>query len=394
MARRPLQMIALAMAAVLAVAAAARADYRISGHGYGHGVGMSQYGALGVARETRHTYRWILSHYFPGTRRATVPSAPVRVRLKVATAARVTLASLATDARGRQVRLRGTHVYRFVPWSDDGLEIQDRSAGVTRAHVHAPVRISGPDPLRVIGLAENGVTDGRYRGAIVLERDAAQVLVVDRVWLESYLRGVVPAEMPAAWPAQALRSQAVVARSYALTSRRPAEPFDVYADTRSQAYRGVTGEAATTDDAVRATGGIVLTYGSAVARTLFHSSSGGRTASAQEIFGGAPVPYEISVDDPYDRISPYHDWTVVLTDAEVAEHLAPVLLGDLVDIQVVALSSTGRAATVRVVGTLGSVDVPGTRARSLLGLRSSWFAATRARAGSCSRGSCSSSLRR
>lgn len=369
--------IAALLAAVLAVAPAARADYTISGHGYGHGVGMSQYGALGWARETRHTYRWILARYFPGTVRATAPAARVRVRLKEATAARVTLATLATDARGREVSLRADHVYRFVPWSDDGLEVQDRTAGTTRAHLHAPVRVTAPSPIRVIGLAENGVTDGRYRGAIVLSRDAAQVLVVDDAVLESFLRGVVPAEMPAAWPAEALRAQAVVARSYALTSLRAAEPFDVYADTRSQAYRGVAGEAAASTAAVRATERVVLTYGGRVAHTLFHSSSGGRTASAQEIFGGAPVPYEVSVDDPYDRLSPYHDWTVVITEAEAARELVPVLQGDLVDVQVVALTPSGRAATVRVTGTLGATDITGTTARRLLGLRSSWFAISR-----------------
>ena len=153
------------------------------------------------------------------------------------------------------------------------------------------MRLTGPAPLRVLGAADNGVKDGRYRGAIVLRRDAAQVLVVDDAGLEDYLLGVVPAEMPASWPAEALRSQAVVARSYALTSRSPVEPFDVFADTRSQVYRGVDAESPRSTDAVRATGGIVLMFGTTVARTLFHSSSGGRTASADEVFGGAPVPY-------------------------------------------------------------------------------------------------------
>src|SRR5204862_71244 len=80
-------------------------------------------------------------------------------------------------------------------------------------------------------------SDGRYRGAIVLQRAAAEVLVVDDAGLEPYLQGVVPAEMLTNCPAEALRTQAVAARSYALTSRRAREPFDVYADTRPQVYR-------------------------------------------------------------------------------------------------------------------------------------------------------------
>ena len=362
----------------LAVAAPdARADYRIAGHGYGHGVGLAQYGAMGYARETRHTYRWILSRYFPGTRRASAPAARMRVRLKQASAVRVTLATLARGAGGRRVTLSRAHTYRFLPWTTDGLVVTDRTTGRTRAHLHAPVRLTGPAPLRVIGAAENGVSSGRYRGAMVLSRAATQVLAVDDVSLESYLQGVVPAEMPASWPAEALRSQTVVARSYALTSRRPAEPFDVFADTRSQVYRGVSAENPRSTDAVRKTRAIVLMFGSSVARTLFHSSSGGRTASAEEVFGGAPVPYLRSVDDPPDHVSPYHDWTVKLSDAEAAQQLRPVLEGELLDVQVVARTASGRAATVRVTGTLGAIDVPGTTARALLGLRSTWFTITR-----------------
>ena len=81
--------------------------------------------------------------------------------------------------------------------------------------------------------------NGVYRGRMVLSRDGRAVLAVNSVGLEQYLYGVVPAEMPASWPAEALKAQAVVARSYALRSRRPSEPYDVFADVRSQVYRGV-----------------------------------------------------------------------------------------------------------------------------------------------------------
>ena len=134
-----------------------------------------------------------------------------------------------------------------------------------------------------------------------------------------------------------------------------------------------------TTNAVLATRAVVLTYGSTIARTLFHSSSGGRTAAVEEVFGGSPVAYLRSVDDPYDTLSPHHRWSVALTGADAARQLAPVLEGDLLDLQVVALTPSGRAGVVRVVGTLGTVDVPGTTARTLLGLRSSWFAVTRSR---------------
>ena len=363
---------------VLVTAPAARADYRISGHGYGHGVGLAQYGAMGYAKETRHTVPLdplaLLPRHDPrhGAEGADAGAAQAGRRR-----ARRARHALMRGGDGRTVTLSRTHSYRFEPWGTDGLAVTDRTTGRSRAHMHAPVRLTGPAPLRVLGVADNGVKDGRYRGAIVLRRDAAQVLVVDDAGLEDYLLGVVPAEMPASWPAEALRSQAVVARSYALTSRSPVEPFDVFADTRSQVYRGVDAESPRSTDAVRATGGIVLMFGTTVARTLFHSSSGGRTASADEVFGGAPVPYLRSVEDPPDHVSPYHDWTVTLSDEAMALGLRPVLQGDLLDVQVVARTASGRAATVRVTGTLGTTDVPGTTARQLLALRSTWFTVTR-----------------
>ena len=106
------------------------------------------------------------------------------------------------------------------------------------------------------------------------------------VGLEPYLWGVVPDEMPDEWPAEALRAQAVVARSYALAVRRSSGPFDLYPDVRSQVYGGVAAEEASTTAAVNATAGRVLLYGGKVATTFFFSTSGGRTASVEDAWRG------------------------------------------------------------------------------------------------------------
>ncbi len=149
--------------------------------------------------------------------------------------------------------------------------------------------------------------------------------------------------MPATWPAEALKAQAVVARSYALRSRRPGERFDVYADTRSQVYRGITGEVAPRPAAVRATRALAVLFGAEVAQTFFHSTSGGRTAGNEEGFGGGvPLPYLRPVEDPYDTLSPYHTWTVTLDDREAQRKLASVREGDLDGLEVSATTPTGR----------------------------------------------------
>ena len=356
-------------------APASAASWRFDGHGWGHGVGLAQYGAMGYARDGHRNGTWILAHYYPGTTIATRPAARIRVRLAASPTTQLTSATLARGADGRRVALSSARAYGVSIWEGGPLlRIADAHTGRGLAHLQGPVRITGATPVRLMGTAENGVRDGRYRGALVLSPDAANVLAVDDVDLEQYLDGVVASEMPSSWPPAALRAQAVAARSYALAGLRPGEAFDVYSDTRSQMYRGVTGEAAASTTAVNATRRQALTFGGRVANALFSASSGGRTAANEEIFPSAdPVPYLRSVDDPYDRLSPYHDWSVTLTAASAATHLGALVSGDLVGLSVATTTPTGRAATVRITGSLGVRDVPSGTVRSLLGLRSTWF---------------------
>jgi SpoIID/LytB domain protein len=176
--------------------------------------------------------------------------------------------------------------------------------------------------------------------------------------------------MPFDWLPEALKAQAVVARSYALATRRSGA-FDLYPDTRSQVYLGVEHEKPSTNAAVSATAGQVVLYQGLVAKTYFFSTSGGRTASAEDVWG-EPVPYLVSVPDPYDTISPHHDWgPFVFTGAKLAKALK--LKGQsVVDLQP-EVNSSGRIKVLDVVGTKSTVAVPGADVRKKLGLRSTWF---------------------
>ena len=185
-----------------------------------------------------------------------------------------------------------------------------------------PLTFTSKQPLVVNGKP--------YRGKIRVLGDGKTLQVIDVLGLEAYLKGVVPAEMPSAWSPEALKAQAVAARSYALANLAKGKDYDLYADTRSQVYGGLDAEVPATNDAVDATKGEVVLYNGKVANTLFFSTSGGRTASAAETTGIA-VPYLVSVADPYDTASPYHDWGPVLFDAaKVAKQLKlPAPLADL-----------------------------------------------------------------
>jgi len=177
--------------------------------------------------------------------------------------------------------------------------------------------------------------------------------------------------MPSKWPADALEAQAVAARSYALANLTKQRDFDLYADTRSQVYGGVGAESAPASDAITVTKGQVVLWHGKVANTLFFSTSGGRTASAEEATGTA-VPYLVSVADPYDTASPVHDWGPVLYDgAKVAKQLKlPAPLADLT----IATGPSGRATSVTAVAADDSqATVTSSQFRALLELRSTWF---------------------
>ena len=129
--------------------------------------------------------------------------------------------------------------------------------------------------------------------------------------------------MPDTWPAEALKSQAIVARTYALTHMLGGGDFDVYPDTRSQVYGGIAAESDSAREAVNGTAGEVVLYKGELAQTFFFSSSGGRTANVQDVWNGSkPTPYLVSVPDPYDTLSPYHDWGPLKIECAAARQAA------------------------------------------------------------------------
>jgi stage II sporulation protein D len=179
--------------------------------------------------------------------------------------------------------------------------------------------------------------------------------------------------MPTDWPLEAVKAQSVAARSYAYRSLRPGSVYDVFADTRSQMYGGVLSETPAGNRAVTETGNLVVRDAAGIAQTFFFSTSGGRTAAVEEVWRSDPIAYLKSVEDPYDHISPYHTWEARLSDGDAQRKLRSVLSGELEAVEVASTTPSGRAATVKVVGTRGERTVDAATIRTLLGLRSTWF---------------------
>jgi stage II sporulation protein D len=219
-----------------------------------------------------------------------------------------------------------------------------------------------------------GVRNGLYRGALLISASGSAMTVVNALDLEDYVRGVVSAESPSAWPVEALKAQAVAARTYALTTHAGGSAFDQYADTRSQVYRGVAAETPNTDAAVTATAGQVVTFGGQPVTTYFFSTSGGETEDVQNVFVGSdPKPWLKAVEDPFDNVSPRHRWGPYrFTASQVQRKLRRYLRGSFRRIKVVQRGVSPRVVRAQVVGTGGATDVTGPQLRSAFGLYDTW----------------------
>lgn len=337
--------------------------FLVGGHGYGHGVGMGQWGAQGYALHD-YSYDQILAAYYPGTTLGETSVSSIRVLL----------------ASGKK-QLTISSRKPITVEDGDGFD-HTLPAGKTTFTPRLELPVDGgpaqalTPPLTFSPATGSTLTLGRrYRGQIVVDVPSKRLRAINVLPLQQYLYGVVPAEMPSAWLSAALDAQAVASRSYALASRKATAPFDVYADGRSQAYLGVSAETLAGKQAVDDTAGQVLLYGDNVADTLFSSSTGGRTQSAADAFGPPGRPYLVSVKDPYDSISPYHDWGPVAVPAKTLGRALGVA-GRVVD-ATVRRNASRRVKTLSLTsvsrGTEHTSSVTGAATASALALRSTWF---------------------
>jgi len=356
------------------------------GRGYGHGVGMSQYGARGRALAGQDAAT-ILAHYYHGTTPGTTdPTRPVRILVLHAFKPTATAPLRiygrggawsidgvpATFPRDAQLRVtKRTTGLRLVIRNLAGTLLLDRTVKTT-VRVRAGAVAGG----RIQVWSKPGTFD-RYRGVIRLRSTATGIDAINETQLDLYLRGVVPAEMPATWPVEALRAQAIAARSYAAHRLHPKTGFyDLYDDSRTQVYRGSLGEKAATNAIVTGTAGQVLRNGTAFANTLFHSTGGGATEDNENVFTGAagqivagPVSYLRGSTDrapdgaPYDADAPRAEWK---TAAYTLDQLSTIFgtdprtdVGSLAGLDLSNVGVSGRLISVRLVGSLGTRTVSG-----------------------------------
>jgi len=372
--RRVLLLTALAPVTLLAPAASADAATRhiVNGRGFGHGIGMSQYGAYGYAKNGR-SYRRILAHYYQGTKLQSRRTQRVRVLIQ-AGRSRARFRGAKRMGIGRRLDPRHTYTVRR---SSGGRVALLRSNGSLIGRYRSGMSVvAGRNGIRLFGGGINGVGSGRYRGSFQFRSSGGGVTSINRLTLDPYVRGVIAAEMPSSWHYEALKAQAVAARSYAIATSKRGGTFDQYPDQRSQVYTGIRGETRRTDRAVRRTSGQVVTYRGRVATTYFFSTSGGRTENVENVFYGSdPKPYLVSVEDRFESFAPKHRWRMSFSSGEMDRALgAP---GGFVRLEAIRRGVSPRIVTARIVGTAGSKRIKGYPLRFALGLYDSWIRITR-----------------
>ncbi len=357
------------------------------GRGWGHGVGMSQHGARGRALAGQSAAE-ILAHYYAGTTLGSIdPATPIRV---------LVLTGFAATAGNPAIVLG-----RGGAWTIDGIAatfpadakltlaptapgattwaLQIVSSGGTQLHA---ATVSGSVALRPAGASSLLQLESRsssydtYRGVLRIHLSTT-VRVVNELGVDAYLRGVVPVEMPSSWPAEALKAQAIAARSYAARRLRPGEStYDVFDDTRSQVYRGVEGEAASTNAVIAATSGGVLRSGTSIANALFHSTGGGATEHNENVFVSAsgkivagPVSYLRGSPDrapdgsSYDAGAPLATWK---SASYSRDELSVILgkdprtnVGSIIRLDLSRRGVSGRLISVTLVGAAATKTVSG-----------------------------------
>ncbi len=230
------------------------------------------------------------------------------------------------------------------------------------------------------------VFNSRYEGNIRVVRMAnGKFTAINTLGVEDYLKGVIGREMSPDCPIEALKAQAIAARSHALFSAEDAldAPYDLVANI-SQAYRGIDERTRRLLEAVDATRNEVITYKGALVPTFFHASCGGHTASIQEVWNtmiqkdAHPSPMPPSVYCPACAATAHFQWVADLTPSAFTQKMRSwgSKIGDLLRVKVMGKTESGRVSQILLVGTRGEEEMTAEKLRSLIGynvLKSGFF---------------------
>jgi SpoIID/LytB domain protein len=357
-------------------------SFTIRGAGWGHGWGMSQYGAYGAARKGV-SWKQILAFYYRGTRLSTLPSG---TKIKVWVTADNDNSLRVLPASGLAVSDTAGHRYtvpigaKYTSWrigrSGAGYRLSYRTSSgtyVTKSTGLTTGTWSFSTHSKIVKVVLPNGSVRPYRGIVALIKRGAGWRTVNNVLLEDYVKGVVPAEMPTSWAPDAVRAQAVAARSYAVRLQKFAgnSGYDICDTTACQVYRGMAGETSGGNAAVTATTGTIVTYRGVVALTQFASSNGGHSARGD-------YSYLAAQRDPYDGVIKSQAWTRTLSASSISRVWPSV--GTVKQLQITSRDGAGtwggRVRAIKIIGTARSTTVSGSTFQRMFGMRSLLYTVT------------------
>lgn len=380
----PLVAFAVAATLVAPTGAAAQTTFTFYGSGYGHGIGMSQWGAFGLAK-SGWSAEDILAHYYTDTEIGSFDlGEPLRVGLGTGRASvriQATSADVPLSVGDAEVAtVPAGEAWTVVPSGTAGFEIRDASgtsvAGPVGSTTDRLTATLDGSPVKL----ESGRTfaRGTLEFGLHLCGKVCSIRLVVVLDMEEYLYGL--GEVPSSWPAAALETQAIAARTYAankalVSQRRSPCDCAVLSTTYDQVYIGADKETgpggARWVAAVDATAGQIVTYDGDPIQAYYMSSSGGHTEDNDAVWGGTPLPYLRGVCDPGDYVSanPSATWTVTRSAEEVTAALKLSSVGTVTGFTVDERGASGRILQVTVTGDAGSATISGNTLQSRLGLR-------------------------
>jgi stage II sporulation protein D len=354
-------------------------SFTIRGAGWGHGWGMSQYGAYGAARKGL-SWKQILAFYYRGTRLSKLPNG---TKIKVWITADNDNSLRVMPASGLAVSDTAGHRYtvptgaKYTSWrisrSGAGYRLSYRTSSgsyVTKSTGLTTGSWSFSTRSKIVKVILPHGSVRPYHGTVALIKMGTGGRTVNKVLLEDYVKGVVPAEMPTSWAANAVKAQAVAARSYAVRLQKFAgnSGYDICDTTACQVYSGMARETSDGNAAVTATIGTIVTYQGVVALTQFASSNGGHSARGD-------YPYLAAQRDPYDGVIKSQAWTRTLSASSISRAWPSV--GTVRQLQITSRDGAGawggRVKAIKIIGTARTATVSGTTFQHIFGLRSSLY---------------------
>lgn len=257
--------------------------------------------------------------------------------------------------------------------SEKGLVVKD-SAGKTlhRGVIYTIDTKLFSEPVKVESYRSPlDIGDARYRGRFLIKKIGSSIYVINEVLMDDYLCGVVPAEMSEKWPLEALKAQAIAARSYAYNhlQNNKNKIYDLDGTTKFQVYKGFDVESENSNKAVRTTSGVIMAYNSKPVMAFFHSTCGGIIINNKYVWKGNDIEYLQDGECEFCKNSPHYSWNQKMNIDTFRNHLRKAY-SNVGDVKKISLKKhNGRIYECQISHTKGNLTMTGNDLRMILGAR-------------------------